>query len=82
MLPTVGTVDSVLTSFDAVTIKACFMPKTDFHFPSTGARSAELLAAGWGRTAQLSPAGPDKTFSSAVHPSGSQALLASSAVVK
>lgn len=38
-------IDSVLTSFCAVTIKACLMPNIEFYFPSTGlAALLELLA--------------------------------------
>lgn len=34
VLPTVCPREPVLTSFDAVTIKACFMPNIDFYFPA------------------------------------------------
>lgn len=65
-------IDLLLTSFHAVTIKACLMPNIEFHFPSTGLSALwELLTVVQGRTTQLSPAGPDKPFCT-THPSGAQ----------
>jgi hypothetical protein len=57
-------IDLLLTSFHAVTIKACLMPNIEFYFPSTELLAVlELLAMEWGGTTQLSPVGPDKLSS-------------------